>query len=55
MRRYRPIKVRCKECDEWKDETTVETLDIEEDFQGRDILTFKCPDCGTKQRSLRLG
>lgn len=55
MRRWRPIKVKCKECDEWKDEDKTEFVDIEEDLQGRDILTFICPDCKTKQRSLRLG
>ena len=49
------IYVRCKKCDEWIDESTVKTLDIEEDFQGRDILTFECPECGTKSRSLRRG
>jgi rubredoxin len=29
--------------------------EIEEDFQGRDLLTFKCPDCKTSQKSYRVG
>ena len=49
------IEVKCKKCDEWVDERKVETLDIEEDFCGRDVLTFKCNTCHTKQKSLRVG
>jgi hypothetical protein len=36
-------------------ENTVESLDIEEDDAGRDVLTFKCPECGEEHKSLRLG
>jgi len=36
-------------------ESTVEFENIEEDMTGRDILTFKCPQCGESHRSLRLG
>lgn len=36
-------------------EDSVEFIDIEEDFQGKDILTYKCPLCGEEHRSYRLG
>ena len=51
----RTIKVYCKKCKVWIDEELVEALNIEEDFQGRDVLTFKCPECRTEQSSLRVG
>ena len=47
------ITVRCTPCDAWKNENRVESLTIEEDFQGKDLLTFICPDCGAKQQSRR--
>jgi len=49
------IKVYCTECKEWHDEKKVEFLDIEEDIQGADVMTFRCPDCGTRQKSRRYG
>ena len=49
------ITVYCTQCHESKDEQTVTVLDCSEDFQGRDLLTFTCPDCGTEQRSNRVG
>jgi len=36
-------------------EENVEFLNIEEDIQGRDILTFKWPECGEIHKSFRLG
>jgi hypothetical protein len=36
-------------------EDKVESVDIREDFQGRDVLTFKCPECGKTHESLRFG
>jgi uncharacterized protein (UPF0212 family) len=36
------------------DEREVEFIDIEEDYMGRDILTFKCPECNKQHRSLRF-
>jgi len=51
----RTIFVRCSTCKEDFDEQKVEFLNIEEDIQGRDIMTFKCPKCQTKQRSHRFG
>jgi len=49
------IMVNCKKCNMSVDEEKVSTLNIEEDFEGRDVLTFLCPKCGTVQRSLRRG
>ena len=49
------IKVYCDKCMNWIDEKTVEFLNIEEDIHGRDKLTFKCPVCGTENKSLRVG
>ena len=43
-KRYRPIKVNCKKCGQMN-ENDVELVNIEEDFQGHDILTFVCPKC----------
>lgn len=37
------------------DEETVGFIDIYEDFQGRDVLTFTCPLCGKQHKSLRFG
>ncbi len=49
------IEVFCTECSEWIDEIDTEFEGIEEDFQGRDLLTFKCPDCKSIQTSYRVG
>lgn len=48
------IKVLCKNC-HWIDEKDTEFVDIEEDIQGADVLTFICPTCKTKQKSRRFG
>lgn len=50
-----PIKVCCGKCDDFIPESEVEFVNIEEDFYGQDLLTFKCPKCGTTQKSLRVG
>jgi hypothetical protein len=34
---------------------SVEFLDIEEDIQGRDVITFKCPVCSANHKSYILG
>jgi len=47
------ITVKCSNCQRWVDENKVEFINVEEDFQGADILTFKCPKCNTEQRSRR--
>jgi hypothetical protein len=33
----------------------VKFINIEEDIQGADILTFECPHCKTQQKSKRFG
>ena len=49
------ISVHCSNCPKWIDEKKVEFVDIEEDIQGHDLLTFICPECGTQQKSKRFG
>lgn len=48
------IFVMCLQCDDWKRESTVQIEDICEDVSGRDVLTFICPTCKTKQEGLRV-
>ena len=36
-------------------EDEVDCTNIEEDMQGRDVVTFDCPNCGEEDTSLRLG
>jgi hypothetical protein len=40
---------------EWVSEELVEFIDISEDIQGRDLLTYKCPFCAETHTSLRCG
>jgi predicted RNA-binding Zn-ribbon protein involved in translation (DUF1610 family) len=49
------ITVHCQKCPAFIDEKYVEFINIEEDFQGFDVLTFRCPKCGTQQKSKRFG
>jgi len=49
------MKVYCSECHEQKDEKKVKFINIEEDMQGADVETFKCPDCHTIQKSRIYG
>ena len=49
-----PIKVYCEKCDRWINENAVEFNGIEEDIQGKDVLSFGCPHCGTRQKSWRV-
>jgi hypothetical protein len=53
--KYPDIKVVCSACKGWFNENDVEFLQIEEDMQGRDTLTFMCPVCKKPAKSLRLG
>ena len=58
MKQYKKkkvINVNCTKCRRWVDEDDTEFVDIEEDIQGADILTFKCPHCKTEQKSRRFG
>lgn len=50
-----PITVICNSCGLRWNEKDVKFIDIEEDMQGRDILTFKCPICHKTTKSLRFG
>jgi len=47
------IKVKCSKCG-WLYEDDVEFINIEEDIQGADVLTFKCK-CGKVRKSRRFG
>ena len=49
------IKVHCSNCPTWVDEDKVKFVNIEEDIQGADVLTFICPHCNTEQKSRRFG
>jgi len=49
------IYVNCTFCKDRYDEKEVKFIDIEEDIQGRDIMTFECPVCKNEVRSLRFG
>jgi len=52
---YTPeITVICRNCGTVK-EVDTEFINIEEDIQGADVLTFKCPTCNTVQKSRRFG
>jgi hypothetical protein len=35
-------------------ESNVKFVNIEEDIQGRDMLTFECPCCGDEHTSVRV-
>lgn len=43
--------VTCIDCKERFATDKVEFLDISEDFQGHDLMTFVCPKCETEQES----
>jgi endogenous inhibitor of DNA gyrase (YacG/DUF329 family) len=49
----RTIEVTCTVCKKTHDEANVEFVNIEEDFEGRDVLTFVCPGCGETVKSKR--
>lgn len=51
----RAIYVTCPRCHTRHDERAVEFVDISEDIQGRDLLTFVCPTCYETVRSYRIG
>lgn len=44
--------VQCKECGEKHESDEVEAENIEEDFAGRDLLTYICPETGNSTKSL---
>jgi len=52
--RFREIEVYLECTDDYIPECEVEFLNIEEDFEGREVLTFKCPECGQIHKSPRF-
>ena len=52
---YSPIVVFCEKCSEWVAEADTKFVSIEEDFQGKDLLTYICPYCKSSQKSYRVG
>lgn len=51
----KPVRVSLSCCGGMIGETEVEFQNIEEDFYGRDVLTFICPKCGEIHKSFRFG
>ena len=51
----RPIMVYAKCAGQWINEADTEFRGIEEDIEGKDVLTFKCPMCGEEHKSRRHG
>lgn len=47
--------VTCPCCKEQYRSGEVETVNIEEDFEGRDVVTFVCPECKKEVKSLVRG
>ena len=45
------MKVYCKHCQNWHLVKEVEFLNIEEDYQGRDVLTFICNFTNKEEKS----
>lgn len=43
--------VQCRECGERHNTEDVKFLDIEEDIQGYDVMTFVCPVTGNNTKS----
>ena len=50
----REVMVFCQNCNEWRQENLVEFQGIEEDFDGRDKLSFVCDRCNEFQQSFRV-
>jgi len=44
--------VTCPKCKEESPVESVEYLDIEENMQGKDVLTFVCPHCNEQVKAL---
>ena len=56
QQKWKPkIKVTCNHCKTKHDEDIIEFVSIEEDIQGRDVVTFVCPICNKTSKSYRLG
>jgi len=48
------FQVHCNKCG-WIDEDDTKSLNIEEDIQGADVLTFECPKCDGIKKSRVYG
>lgn len=51
-KRHPPMFVKCRECGEEHNSEEVRATDINEDFEGRDVLTFVCPVTSKETKSL---
>jgi hypothetical protein len=51
----RVMKVFCGECNEFHRTEEVKFLNIEEDYKGRDYMTFECHLTNTEQKAYVLG
>jgi len=49
---HRPAIVKLSCTQDFESVDNVKFLNIEEDFQGRDLMTFKCPMCNETHKSL---
>jgi ssDNA-binding Zn-finger/Zn-ribbon topoisomerase 1 len=47
----RKSMVKCPKCKGEFQSDKVEFLNIEEDIQGKDVMTFTCPKCETEEKS----
>ena len=45
------LTVYCPKCDELIDKHSIKFIDIEEDIQGRDLVTFICKFCDEQSKS----
>jgi hypothetical protein len=54
---FGPVRlyVTCSACLTRFDNTQIDATNIEEDMQGRDLLTFQCPQCGEIVSSYVVG
>lgn len=50
----RKFEVHCTDCG-WIDQDKTKFVNIEEDMQGADVLTFVCPKCGETKKSRVYG
>ena len=52
IKKHSPAVVRLICSGDFESVDNVHFLNIEEDIQGRDVMTFKCPMCDETHRSL---
>jgi hypothetical protein len=52
MESTRKLESYCSKCREWYESDKVESINIESNAYGEDVITFNCNNCGTKQKSL---